>query len=123
MIDNYKVKVRNELIQSAKYRKQVEYLIVSYVIGQDQEDRQAIDKVLYDVSLEEYKNGNPMLWPLVVDEATGLPAEGFFKLLAELDQMKESDDRSVVYKEKLEEVFSYWAQRRKTGKSGTKRKF
>ena len=40
------VKIRNELIQAAKYKKQVEYIMLCYLIGLEGEDRELIDNYL-----------------------------------------------------------------------------
>lgn len=115
-------KVRNELIQAAKYNKHVEYLMLSYLIGLNSEDKAAINPLLKEISIAEHKEGKPILWPLVINKETNLPADGYFKLLYELDKSKIDDDREKVYQEGLNEALNYWSRRKRTGKSGARKK-
>lgn len=119
-------KIRNELIQAAKYKKQVAYIMLHYLLGTEDLDKNQIDTYLREVSITEHKDGKPILWPLVIDEETGLPAEGYFDLLKKLNLIDEATEPvhyENIYEEGLEEVFSYWSKRKKTGRSGTKKRF
>lgn len=114
-------KVRNELIQAAKYRKHVEYIMLSYLIGLEKENKDAVDKLLTEVSTAEHKEGKPILWPLVIEDETSLPSNNYYILIKKLKLENGIKDKESIYNDELEKAFSYWSRRKKTGKSGSRR--
>ncbi len=114
-------KIRNELIQAAKYRRHVEYIMLSYLIGFEKENRDAVDKLLAEVSAAEHKEGKPILWPLVIEEETGVPSKRYYELVEGLKLAEGVKDKEIIYNNGLEKAFSYWGRRKKTGKSGSRR--
>ncbi len=108
-------------IENTLYTRLTEVARVGKTIGRDEvacllgldpsnlSDRQALIRVLNDISYQENAAGRPLLSAVVVLPEIGYPGKAFFLLARELGLNHFGDDRSFYYYE-LKRVHQYWRE-------------
>ena len=118
-LDNdLKTQIRNEIIMSAKMRRLCEYDKLFLIAKLESQTTDVIDKYLKQITIEDLKDGKPILWSIVIHPEHGLPSDEYFKVIDELGLEKNINvqGKTEISKRMAESVFNYWSKRRRTGK-------
>lgn len=102
----------SELITAARYRGMVTYQEIAKLLGLPLEGNYmgaAIGSLLGEISVDEVRQGRPMLSAIVVT-TLGHPGPGFFNLARDLGRLKGTsrDDELRFWKKEVHSVHETW---------------
>ena len=103
--------VYDELRRVANRQEMTTYGAIAPLAGLDMNnpaDRDAMRRLLGDISTHEHRNGRPLLTAVVVHKQDNVPGHGFFELAQQLGLLRPEADQLAFFCREVARVHAQW---------------